>query len=75
VADLIPAARAARAALAATGRGLSRDALAKRMRDDGHGVSNARASLLVKILKAEATTSSLDAAPVTDAVNRGDVAA
>ncbi len=53
VADLIPAARAARAALAATGRRLSRDALADRMRDDGHGVSNARASLLVKILKAE----------------------
>ena len=53
VADLIPAARAARTALAATGRRLSRDALADRMRDDGHAVSNARACLLVKILKAE----------------------
>jgi hypothetical protein len=53
VADLIPAARAARVALAASGRVLSRDALADRMRDDGHGVSNARRSLLVKILKAE----------------------
>ena len=53
VSDLIPAARAARAALAATGRRLSRDALADRMREDGYGVSNARAGLLVKILKAE----------------------
>ena len=33
--------------------GRSRDALADRMRDDGHAVSNARACLLVKILKAE----------------------
>ena len=55
VADLVPAARAARGALAATGRRLSRDALADRMREDGHGVSNARASLLLRILKAEGT--------------------
>jgi hypothetical protein len=54
VANLIPAARAARTALAAAGRRLSPDALADRMRD-GHGVSNARAGLLVKILKAEDT--------------------
>jgi hypothetical protein len=53
VAHLIPAARAAHDALTATGRRLSRDALADRMREDGHGVSNARASLLMKILKAE----------------------
>jgi hypothetical protein len=59
VADLIPAARAARAALAASGRRLSRDALADRMRDDGHAVSNARACLLVKILKAEDTVTTL----------------
>jgi hypothetical protein len=64
VADLIPAARAARAALAATGRRLSRDALADRMRDDGHGVSNARASLLVKILRAEDSVTPLGPAPV-----------
>jgi hypothetical protein len=53
VAHLIPAARAARAALTADGRSLSRDNLADAMRNDGHGVSNERASLLVKILKAE----------------------
>jgi hypothetical protein len=51
-AHLIPAAREARAALANGGPALSRDALADRMRDDGHAVSNARASLL-KILRAE----------------------
>jgi len=53
VARLIPAARAARAMLASDGRSLSRDNLADAMRDDGHGVSNERASLLLKILKAE----------------------
>jgi len=53
VADLLPAARSARVALAASGRALSREALADRMRDDGHAVSNARASLLLKILRAE----------------------
>jgi hypothetical protein len=60
VANLIPAARAARTALAADGRSLSRDALADRMRDDGHGVSNARASLLVKILRAEEGLATLE---------------
>ena len=54
VAHLIPAARAARAVLARDGRSLSRDALADAMREDGTGVSNERASLLLKILKAEA---------------------
>ncbi|MFI6759469.1 DUF2637 domain-containing protein [Micromonospora sp. NPDC050417] len=53
VAHLLPAARAARAMLASKGRSLSRDALADAMRDDGHGVSNERASLLLKILRAE----------------------
>jgi len=52
VAHLIPAARAARAVLANNGRRLSPDALADAMRD-GYAVSNARAGLLVKILKAE----------------------
>jgi hypothetical protein len=54
VAHLIPAARAARAALVDSGRRLSRDGLAETMRIDGHGVSNAHASLLLKVLKAEA---------------------
>jgi hypothetical protein len=53
VADLLPAARAAQATLAAGGRALSREALADRMRDDGHAVSNARASLLLNILRTE----------------------
>ncbi|WP_432839021.1 DUF2637 domain-containing protein [Dactylosporangium sp. CA-092794] len=60
VAHLVPAARAARVSLAAAGRSLSRDNLADAMRDDGHGVSNERASLLVKILKAEESVVSLD---------------
>ncbi|WP_080678022.1 DUF2637 domain-containing protein [Salinispora pacifica] len=53
VAHLLPAARAARAAVTATGCSLSRDRLADTMRADGHGVSNERASLLLKIIKAE----------------------
>jgi len=53
VAHLVPAARAARAVLHRDGRSMSRDALAAAMREDGHGVSNERASLLLKILKAD----------------------
>lgn len=53
MAHLIPAARAARTTLAGNGRSLSQDNLANAMRDDGHAVSNERASLLLKILKAE----------------------
>jgi len=52
VAHLLPAARAAGAALAATGLPLSRDRLADALRD-GRGVSNERVSLLLKILRAE----------------------
>jgi hypothetical protein len=62
VAHLIPAARAARETLARTGRSLSRDNLADAMRNDGHGVSNARASLLLKILKAEQDVTTIGAA-------------
>ncbi|MFI9638954.1 DUF2637 domain-containing protein [Micromonospora sp. NPDC051925] len=57
IAHLIPAARAARSVLAREGRSLSRNGLADAMRDDGHGVSNARASLLLKILREEGDTS------------------
>ncbi len=71
VADLLPAARAARVALGAKRRALSRDTLADRMRDDGHGVSNARASLLLKILEAEDTVTPLDdSAPGCDGCQR-----
>ena len=79
VAHLIPAARAARAALAADGRSLSRDALANAMRDDGHGVSNVRASLLLKILKAEEDATPFGAATAgatgSNSDRRPDVAA
>jgi hypothetical protein len=50
---MVPAARAARAALLQNGRTFSRDNLADALREEGHGVSNARASLLIKILRAE----------------------
>jgi hypothetical protein len=70
VAHLIPAARAARNALAASGQTVSRDRLADRMRDDGHGVSNARASLLLKILKAEENVTQPE--PVPAASHGGD---
>ena len=59
VAHLIPAARAARAKLADEGGSLSRDNLADAMRDAGQGVSNERASLLLKILKAEKDVTSI----------------
>ncbi|MDG4798830.1 DUF2637 domain-containing protein [Micromonospora sp. WMMD1082] len=64
VAHLIPAARAGRASLAAKGRSLSRDNLADAMRNDGHGVSNERASLLLKILKAEYDVTTIGPASV-----------
>jgi hypothetical protein len=73
VAHLIPAARDARVSLARKGRSLSRDNLANVMRDDGHGVSNERASLLLKILKAERDVTAIaptpgrdDAGPLSD---------
>ncbi|QOC94124.1 DUF2637 domain-containing protein [Micromonospora craniellae] len=65
VAHLLPAARvAAREALAATGRPPSRDRLADALRDDGYGVSNERASLLLKILKAEQDVPTIGAGSV-----------
>jgi hypothetical protein len=71
VADLTSAARSARAALVAEGRPLSRDALAERMRD-GHAVSNARASLLLKILRADEASPDNNSSGVTDSGHRGD---
>ncbi|MDG4768540.1 DUF2637 domain-containing protein [Solwaraspora sp. WMMD406] len=53
VAHLLPDARAAYTALTIKGRAVSRDKLAEAMRDDGHGVSNERASLLLRIIRAE----------------------
>jgi hypothetical protein len=75
MAELIPAARVAHAALARAGRSLSRDALADAMREDGHGVSNARAGLLVRILRAEASATASDSVPCeTHAEPDGDAA-
>ncbi|WP_431726947.1 DUF2637 domain-containing protein [Verrucosispora sp. TAA-831] len=64
VGHLIPAARAAGVTLTAEGRSLSRDNLADAIRDDGHGVSNERASLLLKILKAEQAVATIDPSTV-----------
>ncbi|MFC0530258.1 DUF2637 domain-containing protein [Phytohabitans kaempferiae] len=63
VAHLVPAARAALAVLHREGRSLSRDALANAMREDGNGVSNERASLLLKILRAEHDVTSIVPTP------------
>ena len=62
VVDLLPAARAAHAALTASGQALSRDALAGRLRQDGHTVSNARLSLLLKALRTQPGTDDSGAA-------------
>ena len=56
LAPLLPAARAARDELAAEGRAISRDALAYRLRRDGHAIRNDRVSELVKTLRREDTT-------------------
>jgi hypothetical protein len=53
VVDLLPAARTARAALGTNARALSCGALADRMHEDGLAMSNACASLLLKVLRAE----------------------
>jgi Protein of unknown function (DUF2637) len=50
---LLPTARATRDRLAANGHPLTRGALARELRADGHRVSNNRASALLKILNAE----------------------
>ena len=53
VSALLPTARAARDALAARGQRITRAGLARQMRADGHPVSSARASLLLKMLATE----------------------
>jgi len=55
VAQLMPAARAARATLARDGQTLTREALARQLRADGHAASNARVSALLKALAAESS--------------------
>jgi len=53
VSDLLPAARAARAKLIEQGESVSRDALARQLRADGHAASNSRVSALLKSLLTE----------------------
>ncbi|OKI71745.1 hypothetical protein A6A27_20070 [Micromonospora sp. CB01531] len=55
VAALVPAARTAARTLAAERTPLSRKALARQLRADGHQLSNATASVLVRVLRAETT--------------------
>jgi hypothetical protein len=55
VVHVLGAAAAARDALVDQGLPLTRKALTEQLRRNGHALSNARASLLVKILKAEVT--------------------
>lgn len=50
---LLPAARSVRDQLAANGRSLTRGALARALRAEGHGVSNNRASVLLRLVKSE----------------------
>ena len=50
---LLPAARAARDDLLREGRAVGRDALAARLRREGHSIRNTRVSELIAILKAE----------------------
>ncbi|MGR6317527.1 DUF2637 domain-containing protein [Micromonospora soli] len=52
---LVPAARTAAHTLAIHGTPLSRKELARQLRADGHHLSNATASALVRVLRAEAT--------------------
>ncbi|MEU5942705.1 DUF2637 domain-containing protein [Micromonospora sp. NPDC047548] len=63
VAALVPAARTAARTLTAEGTPLSRKALAHQLRADGHQLSNATASALVRALRAETTPPAPDLSP------------
>ncbi|MET7965452.1 DUF2637 domain-containing protein [Micromonospora sp. NPDC005305] len=60
---LVPAARTAARTLATHGTPLSRKELARQLRADGHRLSNATASALVRVLRAEAATPLAPASP------------
>lgn len=53
VAELMPAGQAARAELIRQGRPVTREALARQLRADGHPASNAKVSALLRALAAE----------------------
>ncbi|MFD2764308.1 DUF2637 domain-containing protein [Micromonospora eburnea] len=63
VAALVPAARTAAHTLTTEGTPLSRKALAHQLRADGHQLSNATASALVRVLRAETTPPERDLSP------------
>lgn len=67
VTALVPAARTAARTLTAEGTPLSRKALAHQLRADGHQLSNATASALVRVLRAETTPPAPDLSPQVDA--------
>jgi hypothetical protein len=56
IADMLPAARAARDGLLREGRDLTRDALAARLRANGHPIRNARLTPLLRTLRSELPT-------------------
>jgi Protein of unknown function (DUF2637) len=60
VSELLPAARAARARLLASGRRVSRDALAGQLRADGHPAANALVSSVHQALSADPATQGAD---------------
>ncbi|MFC8845572.1 MULTISPECIES: DUF2637 domain-containing protein [unclassified Micromonospora] len=60
---LVPAARTAARTLTAEGTPLSRKALARQLRAGGHQLSNATASALVRVLRAETTPPAPDLSP------------
>ncbi len=64
IADLLPAARAARDDLHSAGELLTRDALAARLRQTGHPIRNSRLTELLHELRSEETTP--PSAPPTD---------
>jgi hypothetical protein len=60
VADMIAPAISAAATLVAQGRPVSRETMSDKLRDEGFAMSNARASTLVKIVRARPMSSAAD---------------
>jgi hypothetical protein len=67
---LLPAAQAVRDRLATDARPLTRGALARELRADGHTVSNSRASSLLKLVKADQPSRPVDTARLGADVDR-----
>ena len=58
IADLLPAARAAANGIRRDGHRLTRDALAARLRENGHPVGNSRLTPLLQVLRNESAATS-----------------